>query len=392
MALERRWRPVHPDERLPGKMTTENRFYAAHAAGPWERAVKRCLDQLEAASASANFGFVYVTDDLAGDLSSILASLRETTGIEEWVGTIGVGVCATGVEYFDEPALAIMVASLPPDSFHIVPTIVTDAKAFRHAHREWLERARPCFGIVHGDPRNQRTPALVAELAEAASVFLVGGLTSSRGAFDQVAGTLMHGGLSGVLFANEVEVATGLSQGCTPIGPIHTVTEGFDNVVVGLDGRPALQVLEEDAGKAVADDPLEFASFIDAAIPIPGSDTGDYLVRNLVGVDAEHGLLIIGERIAAGDKLLFVQRGRASAAADMECMLENIAGRISGPPRGGLYIACVGRGPNIFADDARELDMIRSKLGDFPLVGFFANGEISHNRLYGYTGVLTLFL
>jgi small ligand-binding sensory domain FIST len=25
-----------------------------------------------------------------------------------------------------------------------------------------------------------------------------------------------------------------------------------------------------------------------------------------------------------------------------------------------------------------------------PLAGFFANGEISHNRLYGYTGVLTL--
>jgi small ligand-binding sensory domain FIST len=25
-------------------------------------------------------------------------------------------------------------------------------------------------------------------------------------------------------------------------------------------------------------------------------------------------------------------------------------------------------------------------------VGFFCNGEISHNRLYGYTGVLTLFL
>jgi small ligand-binding sensory domain FIST len=25
------------------------------------------------------------------------------------------------------------------------------------------------------------------------------------------------------------------------------------------------------------------------------------------------------------------------------------------------------------------------------LVGFFAAGEIAHNRLYGYTGVLTVF-
>jgi hypothetical protein len=27
-----------------------------------------------------------------------------------------------------------------------------------------------------------------------------------------------------------------------------------------------------------------------------------------------------------------------------------------------------------------------------PLVGFAGNGEISHNRVYSYTGVLSLFL
>ena len=36
--------------------------------------------------------------------------------------------------------------------------------------------------------------------------------------------------------------------------------------------------------------------------------------------------------------------------------------------------------------------MIRDELGDFPLAGLFANGEISNDRLYGYTGVLALFL
>lgn len=373
-------------------MVTENRFYVAHAAGPWARAAKNCRDQLEAAPAGANLGFVYVTDALGNDLSSILTFLRETTGVEDWVGTIGLGVCATGVEYFDEPALAVMVASLPSDSFRVFRTVANDAQAIQHDHRDWLERAQPGFGIVHGDPRDPRVPALVAELAETASVFLVGGLTSSRGAFDQVAGTVTQGGLSGVLFGGEVEVATGLSQGCTPIGPVHTVTESFDNVLAGLDGRPALEVLEEDSGESLADDPAGFAGLIDAALPIPGSDTGDYLVRNLVGVDAKHGFIIIGDRLSAGDKLMFVGRGRAEAEADMERMLANIARRISRPPQGGLYIACVGRGPNMFADDAGELNMIRAKFGDFPFVGFFANGEISHNRLYGYTGVLTLFL
>ena len=66
--------------------------------------------------------------------------------------------------------------------------------------------------------------------------------------------------------------------------------------------------------------------------------------------------------------------------------------RSAGPPRGGVYYSCLGRGENLFGGDSRELRAIRNELGNFPLVGFFANGEISHNRLYGYTGVLTLFL
>ena len=38
-----------------------------------------------------------------------------------------------------------------------------------------------------------------------------------------------------------------------------------------------------------------------------------------------------------------------------------------------------------------ELQIVRRALGDVPLVGFFAGGEIARNHLYGYTGVLTVF-
>jgi small ligand-binding sensory domain FIST len=65
---------------------------------------------------------------------------------------------------------------------------------------------------------------------------------------------------------------------------------------------------------------------------------------------------------------------------------------MSGAPRGGVYFSCLGRGQHMFGEHSEELRIIQQVLGDFPLVGFFANGEISHNRLYGYTGVLTLFL
>ena len=36
-----------------------------------------------------------------------------------WVGTVGVGVAASGVEYIDEPALVLMIAPLPRQSFRL---------------------------------------------------------------------------------------------------------------------------------------------------------------------------------------------------------------------------------------------------------------------------------
>jgi small ligand-binding sensory domain FIST len=73
-------------------------------------------------------------------------------------------------------------------------------------------------------------------------------------------------------------------------------------------------------------------------------------------------------------------------------MLDRLRRRAGGGIRGGLYYSCVARGPNQFGPGSQEMKIIADELGDFPIAGLFANGEINHNRLYGYTGVLTLFL
>lgn len=373
-------------------MTGVASIRAAHAEGPWTRAAEAILDRLGEARETAGLGFVYVTDVLAGDLPGILATLRARTAIEHWIGTVGIGICATGAAYFDVPAIAVMTVGLAAGSFRVFPTITAGTGAFCRDNGEWIEAARPRFGLVHCDPRNPRTPTLVAEVAESASAFLVGGLTSSRGAFEQVAGEVTRGGLSGVLFAHEVEVATGLSQGCTPLGPVHTVTEGFENVLVRLDDRPALEVLKADVRDACAEAADGVVGPIDVALPIAASDTGDYVVRTLVGTDPDTGMVAIGDAVAQGGRVMFCRRAREDAEADMARMLGELRGRVAGPPKGGVYIACVGRGPNIFSHAAREPEMIRAEFGDIPVVGFFANGEISYNRLYGYTGILSLFL
>jgi small ligand-binding sensory domain FIST len=285
-----------------------------------------------------------------------------------------------------------MVGCFAPDSFRLFPALRTGIDELRPALAGWASAARAHFAIVHGDPRNPRTPALIARLAASLNGgFLVGGITSSRESYFQIAGQPTEGGVSGAVFSDEVTITTGLTQGCSPLGPPRQVTECRDNIVIAIDNRPALEVLKEDVGEVLARDLSRAAGYIFAGLPIRGSDTGDYLVRSLLGIDPRHKLIAIGERVRLGDPILFCRRDAQTAYADLNRMLDQVKERLTGEPKGAVYYSCLGRGPYLFGRESEELGTIREALGDVPLVGFFANGEISHDRLYGYTGVLSVF-
>jgi small ligand-binding sensory domain FIST len=368
-------------------------FSFAHAAGEdWRGTVDRCVARLGAIPDAGNLGFVYVTDALADDMGAVLERLRGATGVEHWVGTVGMGICATATEYYDTPAVAVMIAELPEGSFRVFAPLVKDLDAFDASHGAWVAEHRPYLGLVHGDPSNPYTEALIKQLAGRTSAgFLVGGLASSRGRVQIYADGLTQGGVAGVLFSEQVGVVTRLSQGCSPIGPQRSVTEAQRNIIVSLDGQPALDMLKADIGEILSRDLSRIGGYIFAGLPIAGSDTGDYLVRNLVGIDPGRGLVAIGDLVEEGSPLMFCRRDANTAKEDMQRMLESLKRGLSGPPRGGVYVSCLGRGVNLFGPESEELRMIGEELGDFPLVGFYANGEISQDRLYGYTGVLTLF-
>jgi small ligand-binding sensory domain FIST len=371
-----------------------DRFLIGHAESPdWEKAAESCLQQIGYIPPEANLGFLYVTDNYAGILGSILEHFREETGIRDWVGTVGMGICASGKEYYETAALAAMIGNFPPDSYRVLPMLRDPGLSELLDIQDWLSRSPTHFGIVHGDPRNGNAPELIARLAERMpGGYLVGGLTSSRSEEPQIANSIVQGGLSGVVFDARVEIATGLTQGCSPIAGRHVITECERNIIAKIDDRPALDVFYEDIGEILARDLNRAAGYIFAGLPLPGSDTGDYLVRNLIGVDTKNHLLAIGDLIEPGQALQFCRRDGRTAWEDLQRMLDDLKARCTRPPRGGVYYSCLGRGQNLFGNDSEELRAIRGALGDFPLVGFFANGEISNNRLYGYTGVLTLFL
>ena len=369
-------------------------FSFGHAAGDdWRNAADLCLSRLGRVPAAGNLGFLYVTDAVADNMGDILDLFRDSTGVAHWVGAVGMGICATGIEYYDRPAVAAMVGELPEDAFRVFPPVIKDLDQFKVRNGDWIEAHRPFLGLVHADPSNPLTEALVKQLAAYTSAgFLVGGLASSRSSVYLFADVLTQAGVAGVLFSEEVGMVTRLSQGCSPIGPQRIITEAQRNIMIELDGRPALDVLKEDIGEILARDLTRIGGFIFAGLPIAGSDTGDYLVRNLVGVDPSNGLVGIGDMVERGGRVMFCRRDANTAREDLRRMLTAIQKGLTGPPKGGIYVSCLGRGRHLFGEDSEELKLIASQLGEFPLVGFYANGEISQDRLYGYTGVLTLFV
>ena len=322
----------------------------------------------------------------------MLGALRQATAVETWVGTVGAGVAASGIEYHDEPAIAILLAGLPDDHFRVFQPVVDSLVPFRERHGDWIARHGPFFGIVHGDPRNPKIDEVLSDVARETSSFLVGGLSAAPETMPQIAGRVVEGGLSGVLFDPSLAVVSGLSQGCSLIGQARWITESERNVIKALDDRPALEVLKEDIGEVLARDLRRIGGYIHVAFPIRETDTGDYLVRNLIGLDLERQWVAVGQLVETGQSVQFCRRDHDSAEQDLRRMLGDVMKRAETRPKAGVYFSCVARGPHLFGPESQELKLLREELGDLPLVGFYANGEISNNRLYGYTGVVALFL
>ena len=338
----------------------------AFAHGPDWRA---CVEAL--GRPGRGLGFVYFTDALVGASQEILSTLKSETGVDDWIGTVGTGILATGAEYQDGPALAAMVA---------------DVDAFSVFSGRTPLKSSGSFAVVHADPAAPDLPGLVSDMsAKVGTGFIVGGVSSSRSHTVQIANEVLRGGLSGAVLG-EVAVATRLTQGCTPYPGRWRVTEGEDNLIARLDGRPALEVLLEAVGG-------ERTQLL-VGLTVPGSETGahfpDYTARNIVGVDPKAGVVAIGDLVEPGMEILFCKRDAAAARKDLEGILASLK-RDAPHPRGALYYSCVARGEHMFGGRGAELDVIKRTLGEVPLVGFFCNGEISRDRLYGYTGVLTVF-
>ncbi len=393
-------------------------FLVGHATHPdWRAALALAAAQVDARRAAHEasaagplaLGLVYFSDHYAAHAQALLDALRQHWPGVSWVGSVGVGVAASGVEYFDTPALVLMLAALPAGRFEV----------FSGARK--LQRIEPFSALVHADPATPDLAELITEMSErTASGYLFGGLSSSRAAAVHIADGVWQGGLSGVAFSSDVALVSRVTQGCQPLGPARTVTACERNIVTQLDGQPALGCLLADLGLQGLDDPRQALPQLrstlvgvtdahDSALARPGQFGADTRVRHLIGLDASRAAVAVGEALHTGMKLAFCQRDVNAARRDLVRICSEIRDQVEslaeprllaaqGQPsdsalriQGAVYVSCAGRGGAHFGGPSAELKIVQHALGDVPLVGFFAAGEIARHHLYGYTGVLTVF-
>lgn len=409
-------------------------FPFGHATHPqWQMAAGLVLAQLRAQMALRDYaahptlGLLYITDHYAAFAQDILDHLgAELPEITDWSGTVGVGIASSNVEYFDEPALALMLCDLPPDQYRVFSGVAPLPMAFA-----------PHTALVHADASTPDVAELIAEMAARTSAgYLFGGLASSRHEVVQFAvggnGNLrghgakrgvFHGGLSGVAFGEDIALVSRVTQGCRPVAPSRRITAADGHVVTELDGRPALDTLLEDLAISLEQPQAAMATLRatlvgltqpgDKLVARAGNFGDDVIVRHIIGLDPARRGVAIAERVTEGMQLAFCQRHAEAARADLTRICAEIREELEpeelplavataladaqaepSPDRriaGAVYVSCAGRGGPHFGGPSAELQIVRRALGDVPLVGFFAGGEIARNHLYGYTGVLTVF-
>ena len=416
-------------------------FPYAHATHPqWAVAAALVLAQLRAQMAapaydrSPTLALLYITDHYAQAAQDILDYLSvELPEITDWSGTVGVGIASNNVEYFNQPALALMLCELPSDQYRVFSGVAPLSLGFE-AHS----------ALLHADANTPELPELIEEMAlRTSSGYLFGGLSASRSQSVQFAiggdGNLkgqgaargvFRGGLSGVAFAESVKLVSRVTQGCLPLSKGRVITAAQNNLVLELDGEPALDVLLRELGVTL-EQPQTALSAVrstlvgllrvdnDAAaqaVRQTGNFGDDVLVRHIIGLDPVKRGVAVADSVSVGMQLAFCQRNVQAARADLmrvcteirdelepEEFTHKLTPHLVAPlpesahqpePRiaGAVYVSCAGRGGPHFGGDNAELKIVRQALGDVPLVGFFAGGEIAHNHLYGYTGVLTVFV
>ncbi|HEY8517683.1 MAG TPA: FIST N-terminal domain-containing protein [Candidatus Binatia bacterium] len=352
----------------------------------------------------------FPSDQYRADHRELSAILADELGGGLLLGCSAHSVIGGGREIEHGPALSLTAASLPDVSltpFHVDLDALPEPDAPPEAWRRVCgvdAGVEPHF-LLLADPFSFDVERLIRGLDAAfPSSKKIGGVASggrTPGDNALLLGDRVHrSGLVGVAMAGNLELDTIVAQGCRPIGVPMFVTRCRDNVLQELDGRPALEVLQDlYESLPPADQELCRGSLflgIEMKQAQGEYQQGDFLIRNLLGSDREEGTLIVGALLRPLQVVQFHLRDALTSAEDIERRLARYeAERGTEAVRGAVLFSCLGRGVHLYGRPNHDSDVLRRHLGDVALGGFFCNGEIGPVQgttfLHGYTSALGIF-
>lgn len=352
-----------------------------------------------------HLGFLFVSHAFASEFPRVLPLLQEKFPIPYLIGCGGSGIIGGGLELEMEPAISLQVGHLPGvyiRTFHLNPDRLPDLDSPPQAWQELVGIGgidQPGFVLLVDGFSFPVTDFLQGlDFAFPQSV-KVGGLASGGGQGSNALFCdhyLYNRGAVGAAFWGNIKLDAIVAQGCRPIGDILQVTACERNIITALNDRPPLQELQEIVSNLGERDRKLAQRSLFVGIVMNEFQTelsqGDFLIRNIIGVDPNSGAIAIGDRIRPGQRIQLHLRDADTSAEDLRNALNRYA---ASKPRGALMFACTGRGEGLYQQPNFDSNLFQQRFGAIDMSGFFCGGEIGPvggtTFLHGYTSVFGIF-
>src|SRR5215207_9277181 len=352
----------------------------------------------------------FVTPHFAEFYARLSGALETSLDPETLLGCSAGGVIGGGEEVERLPAVTLTAARLPDVA--VRPFRVSGALPDLDGPPDSWESLvgtkrieEPQF-VLLADPFTTRPETLLAGLDYAfPGSTKIGGLASGATSPGLNAlfldNEVFDGGVVGVALSGNVVVETVVAQGCKPIGELMRITKCEGNVLYELDGRTAFSALKDmfvdlnERDRELMGTSLFLGLAMDEFKEEP--EAGDFLIRNLIGIDPESEAIVVGEYLQEGMRVRFHLRDAEASAEDLHAVLAGYENTLSQKDAvsGGLLFSCLGRGEYLYKKPNFDTGVFEQHLGNIPVGGFFCNGEIGPvggtTFLHGYTSSFGLF-
>ncbi len=355
--------------------------------------------------AKADLAIVFATLNYQTEYEHLYQAVHANANCDELIGCSGMSVLTSAGEFEEEPTLAVMVIRSDQLSAASFSARGTAAEVGEQIQKDIQSgRDDDSLLVIFPDVRTVNPAELVKHIGDDGTELpLVGAAVSG----DATGAQMYHwrgeeateGGLTGILLTGDFNTEIGVAQGCQPVGRPREVTRAEGRVIFELDGEPALENFKGTLQLLTQEDIRRSGGTVFVGIAMDPENRnpirGDFLIRNLVGINEEHDALAVSEEVTEGQLVQFHLRNPNAAAEEIQVILTRLAEKTrEHPPAFGLYFNCLGRGKGLYGVANHDIGVIQEKFPGLPVIGFFGNSEFApiggRNFAHAYTGVFVL--